>query len=169
MDGSVYNAALSKLLESPRLSDVLEALKTLAFEASGTGVLTLYFAGHGCVSKGSFYLAVRDSQANRLSVTGLSIAQLFRVISESQPRIANIVIDACQAAGSVYDLPSLLNPDVIGKAHDSSIVFLGACAADQYAAETDSGGVATTALLRYLKGEARLQDDRPFLDLLELG
>ncbi len=119
LDGDLYDASRAILLKSPQLSSVISALNELAFKATDSGVLTVYFAGHGCVSNGSYYLAVRDTQPDRHSVTGLSMDHLFRIIGESKPRTANIVIDACQAAGSVYDLPSLLNRDVIGKAHDS--------------------------------------------------
>lgn len=169
MEGGIYDVSRSRRLSSPRLSEVLGALEEVVFDAGDAAVLTLFFAGHGCVSRGGFYLALRDSVGDRLSVTSLSMAQLFRVIGEAQPRTVNIVIDACQAAGSVYDLHTLLNRDMLGKSHDSAIFFLGACTADQYASEDDSGGLATTALLRYVSGESRIQDGCPFLDLLELG
>jgi len=91
------------------------------------------------------------------------------VVGEIAPRQANFIIDACQSAGAMFDLNALMKPEIIGRAGSSSIAFLAASASDQYAAETDAGGIATTATMKYLTGAKQIQHRRPCLDLVEVG
>lgn len=165
---NLYDPAKSKLLRSPTAQDVRAALDSLASERD-LGVLTFYFAGHGAVKAGTYYLCCRDADPQKLSTTSLPIVYFFTVIGELQPRQVNFVIDACQAGGSMFDIGTLTKPDVIGPSGSCSIAFLAASASDQYAAETPSGGITTTALTQYLTGEKQIQQGRRYLDLVEVG
>lgn len=167
--GGMYDPKRSVLLLSPTLSEVLLALQGNLFDPPGVVAFTFFFAGHACVAQGSLHLALRDTRGDRLSTSSLGIARIFEMIAEARPRVSNIVVDACQAGGSHYDLHTLLKPDILGKSGGASVIFLGACMADQYATEDGSGGVATVSLLRHLLGEVKLQESRPTLDLVELG
>jgi hypothetical protein len=69
----------------------------------------------------------------------------------------------------MLDMNSLMKPEVLTGLNSPSISFLAAAAPEQYAGEEDEGGFATVALLRYLSGEEMLQDNRPYLDLVEIG
>jgi len=164
----LYDTGGSRLLLSPTIQEARSCLNEIAAYKDLT-VLTFYFAGHGAIKSGTFYLCFSDSDPDRFSTTSLPAVDLFTVISEIQPRQVNFVIDACQSAGAMFDLNALMKPDVIGRAGSSSIAFLAASASDQYAAETSSGGIATTAALKYLSGERQLQQNRPYLDLVEVG
>src|SRR5207247_8693621 len=80
-----------------------------------------------------------------------------------------IIVDACQAGGSSFDLGQLLKHEIIGSSEASSIAFLGACSSDQLADETLEGGVLSRELIKCLTGERMIQTKSPFLDLLETG
>src|SRR5215213_9950976 len=164
-----YDATQSKLLLSPTLDELQNTFNSVLFTAPQIDVLTLFYAGHGVVKSGNYYLCLADTNADRLSTTGLPLVSLFAIISECYPQQVNIVIDACQAGGAMLDMSSFMKPEIIGEAQSLSISFLSACASNQYAYEENQAGVVTTELFSYLSGEKVLQDTRPFLDLIELG
>jgi hypothetical protein len=164
----LYDESNSSLLLSPTLDQVRGCLREVT--ASGAPeTITIYFAGHAGMKAGTFYLCLRDSDLKMLSTTAFAIAELFAVIGEMQPRQVNFVLDACESAGAMFDLHALLKPEIIGQSGSSSVAFLAACASDQYAQELESGGIATTALIAYLSGERRIQENRAYLDLIEVG
>jgi hypothetical protein len=78
-------------------------------------------------------------------------------------------VDACEAGGSSFDLGQLLKPETIGHSDSSSIIFLGACSSNQFAGETQDGGILTRQLIKCITGETEIQNRSPFLDLIETG
>lgn len=164
-----YNNSSSILLSSPNLAEMTTALGKGFTAASASDALTIFFAGHGAVSSGNFYLCVRDTINHKFSLSAFSMVSLFTMINEFRIGQINIIVDACEAGGSSYDLGNLLKSDMIGTASSTSISFLGACAANQYAKEDDEGGRMTQMLLRHLRGEEEVQTTQPFLDLIEVG
>jgi Caspase domain len=174
LTGSVgeYDAEASRLLLSPTIQGLRDTFDDVLFAHDQIDVLTVFFAGHGVVKSGNYYLCLADTRYEKLSTTGLPLVFLFATISECYPQQVNIVIDACESGGAMHDMSTFMKPEVIGKVNSLSISFLAACTVDQYAHEGEEGnqaGVATTEILEYLKGERILQDTRPFLDLVELG
>ena len=131
VSSGLYDATASKLLLSPTLQDARACLNDVA-GCKDLGVLTCYFAGHGGMKSGTFYLCFSDADLDKLSTTSLPIIDLFTVVGEIAPRQANFIIDACQAAGAMFDLNALMKPEIIGRAGSSSIAFLAASASDQY-------------------------------------
>ncbi len=169
--GGDYDLPHSALLLSPTLAEVSGALAALPFGADDVESITIYFAGHGWSKSGTFYLCVRDSDPSRLSTSSLSVLALLSVIAELKPRQANLIIDACESGGALIDSASILRADALGLHSTSSlgIAFLAACGASQEAFETDEGGMLTSLVLQYLRGEKVLQTTRPYLDLIDLG
>lgn len=164
-----YSRAESRLLLSPDLATVQEALRAVFCVQREVDVLTIFFAGHGAVRAGNFYLCVRDTSPEGLSVSGLAILSLFSMINEFRPRQVNLIVDSCQAGGSTFDVSNLLKPKVVGASFSPSVAFLGACGEDQAARESASGGVLTNPLIPFLTGEGEIQTRQPFLDLIEVG
>jgi hypothetical protein len=66
-------------------------------------------------------------------------------------------------------LGQLLKPEAIGHSDASSIIFLGACSSNQFAGETQDGGILTRQLIKCITGETEIQNGSPFLDLIEIG
>jgi hypothetical protein len=102
-------------------------------------------------------------------MTAFPIATLFSITNEVQPRQVNIVVDACEAGGSSFDLAQLIKPEVIGHSEASSITFLGACSSDELAGETPDGGILTRHLIKCLTGERQIQTKSPSLDLIDIS
>lgn len=164
-----YDRELSHLLLSPNAQAVKEALNAAFPRGKEIDVLTIFFAGHGEAKAGSFYLCTRESDSERLSTTAFPVIGLFSIINEFRPRQVNIIVDACQAGASSFDLSQLQKPEVIGSSDASSIAFLGACSSNEYAGETSDGGIMTREFVRCLSGETEVQTRWPFLDLLGIG
>lgn len=163
-----YDPEASKLLLSPTGGELDEKIYAL-FDLGQVDVLTIYFAGHGEVKGGFCYLCPSDARRDRLSATALSLTALFNKLSELRPRQVNLLMDSCQAGWAMLDMGNLLKPENLTDLGSPSISFLAACSPNQFADEDDEGGVATSALTKYLTGDEMLRDDRPYLDLVELG
>src|SRR5689334_18885417 len=68
-----YDFASSHLLLSPTLNELQSAIVDSMFRREPIDTLTLFFAGHGKVKSGSFYMCVKDSRDDALSGTALSL------------------------------------------------------------------------------------------------
>jgi hypothetical protein len=164
-----YDKTVSRLLLSPDTKTMKDALSAVFPSGIEVDVFTFFFAGHGGAKAGSFYLCAKESDPERLSISAFPIVDLFSMINEFRPRQVNIIVDACQAGASSFDLSQLQKPEVIGSSDASSISFLGACSSNEYAYGTDAGGIMTTEFVRCLNGEMEVQTKWPFLDLLGVG
>lgn len=164
-----YDVARSRLLLSPTLQEVREALAAMLFEDGELDTLTISFAGHGAVSSGSFYMAMQDSRLQALSATALSLADLLRMIAEAAPKQTYLFIDACQSGGLISDLNVILKSEVMGELGTPGVTLLATAASDEVAVEIAGHGVGTTALLDCIRGDTFLQDSNPALDLVEIG
>src|ERR1035437_7558846 len=165
----LYDQEVSCFLLSPATNTIIDALNKVFPAGKEIDVFTFFFAGHAGVKASSFYLCARESESERLSTTAFPITSLFSIINEFRPGQVNIVVDACEAGGSSFDLAQLLKPEVIGHSDASSITFLGACSSDQFASETPDGGILTRQLIKCITGEREIQTKSPFLDLIEIG
>lgn len=164
-----YPSSTSRLLLSPTLNEVFIAIDELMPPGQAIDTLTLFFAGHGGVSRGSYYLCLRDAVLGRLSTTSFGLSRLFEIINEKAPAQCNIILDSCQSGGLVADLGALLKPELLGTANTSGVSIFATSAANEYSIDTHSGGLGTTQLLRVLRGELVVQSQQPFLDLVEVG
>ncbi|RDI97441.1 caspase family protein [Dyella solisilvae] len=163
-----YDAVTSTLLLSPTLNELRGVLRKI-LPAGKLDALTFYFAGHGDVHAGSFYICLKDTSLDAISLTAFSLGELFRNLNDFVPSQSNIVIDACRSGGLVSDLGVLLKPDLLGNAGSPGVTLVATSAQDQYASETSAGGVGTNAILDCIEGRVVVNDQRPFLDLAEIG
>ncbi|WP_446970865.1 caspase family protein [Rhizobium leguminosarum] len=164
-----YNQVQSKLLLSPTMTTLRSTVEAALFSGQSVEELTIFFAGHGGVKDNSYFLCLKDSDVDRMSLNALSMTQLFAWITEAKIRHTNLIVDACHAGGVVHDIGILLNPNVIGKAGSLAISILAAAGSDEYAGESGGAGHCTSALMSCLKGETPVQTTRPSLDLVEVG
>lgn len=164
-----YDVGRSRLLKSPTLQEVRLALTDMLFGDQPLDTVTVTFAGHGAVSGGSFYMAMRDSRSQALSATALSLADLFRMIAEAAPRQSYLIIDACESGGLISDLNVILKSEVMGELGTPGVTLLATAASNEGAMEVEGHGVGTAALLDCIRGDIFLQDSAPALDLVEIG
>lgn len=164
-----YDVARSRLLTSPTLRDVRDALASVLFEGEPLDTLAVSFSGHGAVGAGSFYMALRDTRVQALSATALSLADLLRMVAEAAPTQTYLFIDACQSGGLISDLNVILKSEVMGELGTPGVTLVATAAANQSAYEEGGHGIGTTALLDCVRGDIFLQDATPALDLVEIG
>ena len=164
-----YDPARSKLLLSPTMDEVLQALREILFSNGAIDTFTFFFAGHGGVRAGSFYMWVRDSSPEAQSMSALSLSDVFRSLNEAAPAQSNIIIDACESGGLIADLGVLLKSEVRGDAGTPVVTLVATSAQNQYSEETQAGGLGTNAILDCIEGTDFVQDNASALDLVEIG
>ncbi|MEY9717895.1 hypothetical protein ABIA22_000385 [Sinorhizobium fredii] len=164
-----YDKARSRLLRSPTLAEIQKEVAAILFDGERVVEFTFFFAGHGGVKDGAYFLCAKDSDVGKFSVTALSMTQLFAWLNEAKVAQTNIIIDACESGGVVHDISTLLNPTVIGKVGSLALSILAASGSDEYAEEVNGSGICTGALLSCLRGDTIVQTTRPTLDLVEVG
>lgn len=164
-----YDGGRSRLLLSPTLNDVRAVLRDMLFEGPEIETFTFFFAGHGGVHAGSFYMWLKDTMKAAQSVSALALADLFRSINEAAPRQTNIIIDACESGGLVDDLGVLLKPELLGDVGTPALTLVATSGRNQYAGETAAGGLGTNALLDCIEGRELINDTVSALDLVDIG
>jgi len=169
VDVGEYDIARSKLLLSPTIDEVRAVIRDTLFDGPKIDTFTLFFAGHGGVKSGSFYMLMRDSRSEALSASALSLADFFLNLNEAAPSQSNIVIDACESGGLIEDLGVLLKSNLIGDANTPGVTLLAMSAKDQASDETDVGGLGTSAVLDVIEGRSFVQEHSGALDLVEIG
>ena len=111
-----YDPSSAKLID-PTLEEVRDAMAKFVLSSPPPDVFTFYFAGHGDVSGGSFFMLLRNSIVGQLSRTALGITEVLSLVNEGQPQQVNIVIDACRAGGVVFDLSQAIKAEFLGGPH----------------------------------------------------
>ncbi len=164
-----YDPKHSRILLSPTLSTLRDSIREVLFTGERLDTFTFFFAGHSGVKAGSFYMCLKDSRNDALSVSALSLSDFFLNISEAAPVQSNIIIDACESGGLITDLSVLLKPSVIGDAGTPGVTLLATSAQNQYSGETSEGGLGTNAILDCIEGREFIQDLASTLDLAEIG
>jgi Caspase domain len=166
---SWYDGDRSRLLLSPTLDEVRSVLREMLFKEPEIATFTFFFAGHGGVHAGSFYMWLKDTMKTAQSVSALALADLFRSINEASPRQTNIIIDACESGGLVEDLGVLLKPELLGDVGTPALTLVATSGRNQSANETDTGGLGTNALLDCIEGRELINDTYSALDLVDIG
>ena len=164
-----YDPAHSRALLSPTSTTLRNQILEVLFSSEALDTFTFFFAGHGVVKSGSFYMCLKDSRAEALSASGLSLSEFFLNLSEASPAQSNIIIDACESGGLIADLGVLLKSNLIGDAGTPAITLLATSAQNQPSAETREGGLGTNAILDCIEGREFVQDSTSALDLVEIG
>ncbi len=164
-----YDPDRSRLLLSPTLDEVRAVLRDILFNGPKIETFTLFFAGHGGVHAGSFYMWLKDTMRAAQSVSALALADLFRGINEAAPRQTNIIIDACESGGLVDDLGVLLKPELLGDVGTPALTLVAMSGRNQAAGETAIGGLGTNALLDCIEGRELINDTCSALDLVDIG
>lgn len=164
-----YDPSRSALLLSPSYEQVRQCLQSALFNGPKIDTFTFFFAGHGGVSAGSFYMWVRDSSPQAQSMSALSLADLFRSLNEASPVQSNLMIDACESGGLIADLGVLLKPNLLGDAGTPALTLVATSAQNQSSLETEAGGFGTNAILDCIEGRDFVQDSSSVLDLVEIG
>lgn len=160
-----YNKEKSIKLISPTMKEYQEAIDTILFKEKEIDVFTFYFAGHGGNKDGSYYLALKDTNWNKMSMTAISLSHMFQNINESKPKEINIIIDACESAGFLNELDALIKFEILKKNTTFKYNILVSCGIEQYAGEINDHGLFTLELIKCLSGKEKINTEYEHLDL----
>ena len=162
---AIYNKVVVHPLYDREASKegILSEIRALQDEVSINDVFIFYYAGHGSMVDGDFYLV--SSQASRLYDNGkireygIQASELQEAMQEIKALKQLVIMDACQSGGSVELIAQRGAPEekaIAQLSRSSGIHVMAAAGSDQYATEFESlgHGLFTYALLSALSGEA---------------
>jgi Caspase domain len=164
-----YDVEHSKLLLSPNAEHFRRTLSEILYDKPDVTVFTLFFAGHAAVFDETLYLAFEDTISDRIPATAVGFPEVLRTTAGARPKQANFILDACNAAGLGFDIGSILKRTIVGNSDTMGISFVASSAAEQSAGESDTGGKFTLEFAKTLRGDAFIQQARPFLNLAEIA
>ncbi|WP_350216038.1 caspase family protein [Ekhidna sp.] len=143
--------------------NILNKVKDLKDQISVNDVFVFYYAGHGSMVDGKFYLvsseASRLYDSDKINEYGIEAAILQQSMLEIKALKQLIIMDACQSGGSVEVLAQRGAPEekaIAQLSRSSGIHVMAAAGSEQYATEFESlgHGLFTYALLKGLSGDA---------------
>jgi hypothetical protein len=147
-DGSVNFDV--KLLTGTGPTDIVaraELKDAIAELFSGDPEIALfYFAGHGHIEATGGYVLASDAKRGD---DGLSLSEIQTLANQSRATNRIIVLDSCHS-GIAGVLPSAGQQAILSE----GLTILSASTAEQYALETDDGGLFTSLLVDALSGAA---------------
>ena len=164
-----YDADLSILLKSPTKAEAEIAINGILRPEIPLDTFCIYFAGHGGVKGGSYYLCMADSKTEHLSASAISLTSILLRIAELAPVQTYVIIDSCESGGMSNDLGTIIKSSVLGDAGTPAITLLATAAQDQTAEEEGGHGIGTSAIHDCITGKELIQDTNESLDLIEIA
>lgn len=143
--------------------NILAKVNSLKDQISINDVFVFYYAGHGSMVDGKFYLVSSDASrlydSDKINEYGIEAEQLQNAMLEIKALKQLIIMDACQSGGSVEVLAQRGAPEekaIAQLSRSSGIHVMAAAGSEQYATEFESlgHGLFTYALLKGLSGDA---------------
>ncbi len=143
--------------------NILKKVDELKDQISVNDVFVFYYAGHGSMIDGKFFLvsssASRLYDGDKMDEYGIEATQLQQAMLDIKALKQLIVMDACQSGGSVEVLAQRGAPEekaIAQLSRSSGIHVMAAAGSEQYATEFESlgHGLFTYALLKGLAGAA---------------
>ncbi|QSE98292.1 WD40 domain-containing protein [Fulvivirga lutea] len=144
-------------------ANIFEQLKLLEKRITPQDVLFFYYAGHGSMVDGNFYIVPTDNvklySEDKLKQNGISATELQNELQNISALKQLLIIDACQSGGSVELLAQRGAPEEKALAQlsrSTGIHVLAAAGSEQFATEFKElgHGIFTYVLLEALSGKA---------------
>ncbi|MEM6642576.1 MAG: caspase family protein [Bacteroidota bacterium] len=142
---------------------ILNKVEALAEVLSINDVFIFYFAGHGSMVDGDFYLVSTEAKRlydnSRIREYGIEAQELQLAMREIKALKQLVIMDACQSGGSVELIAQRGASEekaIAQLSRSAGIHVMASAGSDQYATEFESlgHGLFTHALLKALNGEA---------------
>ena len=158
------NVVLHQIFDKEATKEnILKKVNELKDKISVNDVFVFYYAGHGSMIDGKFFLvassASRLYDGDKMGEYGIEATQLQQAMLDIKALKQLIVMDACQSGGSVEVLAQRGAPEekaIAQLSRSSGIHVMAAAGSEQYATEFESlgHGLFTYALLKGLAGDA---------------
>jgi hypothetical protein len=148
----------------PTKNNIIAELVNICSAARRDDLIFVQFACHGENVKGEPMLITEDTRESAKATQALAVAEVERLLKESQAQRFVVVLDACHVG--VKFARGLGDPEFIKNVNDKAhgfVLFAGSTA-QQKAQEWDAEqhGVFTAYLLKGLAGEAQ-REGEPFI------
>ncbi len=146
----------------PGLTEIYEQVERLAGAGGQRGLFVLAMASHGYSADGADLLLAADSRYRLLRRTGLSLAALLDLVSQSPARRRLVLLDACRERLS-SERAGGADPDsglgrafvnAIGRAEGQAVLMAAAEGGYSYNDHKRRNGVFTGAVIEGLRGGA---------------
>lgn len=158
------NVVLHQIFDKEATKEnILSKIKELQKQISVNDVFVFYYAGHGSMLNGDFYLvssgASRLYDSDKINEYGIRADVLQSAMLDIKALKQLIIMDACQSGGSVEVLAQRGAPEekaIAQLSRSSGIHVMAAAGSEQYATEFESlgHGLFTYALLKGIAGDA---------------
>lgn len=166
---SLYAEDQCFLIRSPTSAEFRQIVVDNAEVIRGSSVATFYFSGHGDSVNGTFYLCFRDYNSSVPSATGVTIAEILRLVSDLEIDSVNILIDACYSGQAQRDLREISeNPSFDGKMCPS-VNIIAASLPFQPAIGRVPLSDFTFLLVQYIRGEKDSNLPKRHISITDLG
>lgn len=156
------------LLNQPS-SSIIEAIDAFFDQKKPDDLLVLYFSGHGVRDEhGSLYLAVKNTNRNRLRSTAIKSDYIREVMDQSRSRRQVLILDCCNSGAFSQGTKAATGVSIgTASAFEGGYgrIILTASDSTQYAWEGDKvigetdNSLFTHYLVEGLKGEADIDSD----------
>jgi predicted Zn finger-like uncharacterized protein len=142
---------------------MLEGLDWLKKSMTGNDTAVFFYAGHGGLEKGEFYLLPQDVDQKNLAKTGVSRAEIKKRMQGLPGRVV-VLLDACHS-GAIGLLFDDLSRELIDE--DCGVVVMCAATPSKAALETGGHGLFTLSVIEGLSGKASKRDGSVYLHHLQ--
>jgi WD40 repeat protein len=143
---------------------MLAGLKWLKDNMTANDVAVFFFAGHGALEKGEFYLLPQNGDPRKLKETGLSRREIKRQMQGLPGRVV-LMLDACHS-GAIGSLPFAdLSRELIDE--DCGVVVMCAAMSREFALEKATQGYFTRSVIEGLSGKANKRDGSVYVHHLQ--
>jgi tetratricopeptide (TPR) repeat protein len=167
-DAEAVAAALEKngyevrrlLNEQAGTQAVREALSSLRGRVRGDATVVFYFAGHGVTAQDKLILATHGATAGSPETSGLSQAEVDRLLQESGAKRRIMWLDACRnrAAPGSRSLPIARSAVRFAISRGTRVLYAAANDKESFEADELQHGVFTHYLVEGLNGSAAQTD-----------
>lgn len=166
---TLFSDGQHKAAQRPNRSNILDAVATMADQATTDDSVLFFFAGHGDRNAQDSYLLTPEYRASVMAETSIPMGLVNNYMQQSKARFVMRFFDACHS-GRIGARAPVAGPDV--KKHllveAEGWATLAACKEDQYAHEDpDLGhGIFSYCLIKGLSGEAATSKGEVTIDSL---
>jgi uncharacterized caspase-like protein len=136
--------------EAATKQGILEGIDWLKGKMTANDVAVIFYAGHGALEKGEFYLLPQDVDPKNLAKSGLSRTEIKKQMQRLPGKVV-LLLDACHS-GAIGVLFDDLSRELVDE--DCGVVVMCAATPSKVALEKGGHGHFTRSMIEGLSGKA---------------
>jgi uncharacterized caspase-like protein len=160
------DAVVSITNRQAKRKEVMKALRSVLRAATGATVF-VYLAGHGDAENERYFFITHDAKYGELAQTAIPLNEIKSLFDASPCSQVFLWLDFCHSGGilarrgnkALQESKDEVVKRTLSVVQGKGKVIIAACTEEQSAYEDSSHGFFTGALLRGLRGEAKMNDE----------